>query len=110
MESALIEDVEKRRCLFDNAEPNYCNRTYVSSESKKEAKKKVDAMVRTLFILFIFCVCLPVCLCVCLSACLSIGVHRRSCAHCVCYGTDATRNFAATENEAPNLRALCLGL
>ena len=35
MESALIEDVEKRRCLFDNAEPNYCNRTYVSSESKK---------------------------------------------------------------------------
>ena len=35
---------------------------------------------------------------------------RRSCAHCVCYGTDAAINFAATENEAPNLHELCLEL
>ena len=36
--------------------------------------RKLDAMVRTLFILFIFLSLLPVCLSVCLSACLSIGI------------------------------------
>ena len=67
-------------------------------------------MVRIVFTLFIFCLFLPVCLSVCLSACLSLGIHRRSCAQCVIYGNDAASNFAATENEAPNQRALCVGL
>ena len=72
MESALIEAVEKRRCLFDKAEPNYYKRTYVSSEWKKVAKEV--GCNGDNFILFIFCLCLPVCLSVCLYACLSIGL------------------------------------
>ena len=75
METALIEAVEKRRCLFDKTDPNYCNRTYVSSEWNKVAKE-VGCNGENLshVILFIFCLCLPVCVSVSLSAFLSIGI------------------------------------
>ena len=105
--------MEKRRCLFDKAEPNPCNRTYdVSSEWKKIAKEVGWNGVN--FIYTFHFLSLSARLSLCMSICLSIGIldiiYRRNCAHCVCYGTDAASNFAATENEAPNLRALCLGL
>ena len=70
MESALIEAVEKRRCLFDKAEPNYYKRTYVSSEWKKVAKEvgcNGDNFIYTFHFLS-----LSARLSLCMSICLSV--------------------------------------